>query len=200
MRQDDRAENDRRSRRGDRRDGLHRGSRGQRRRSEGPGRGHGLPELCPVSAPERGEEHRIPAPPARGGQGGARGQGAPSGRDPRVGRVARAQAGPALGWPAPAGGPGPGHRARADGLPHGRASLEPRRRVEGPDAGRHRGAPEPPLDDHALRDPRPGRGHDHGGPHRCDEPWGAPTGGAARRALLPARERRSSPGSSGVPG
>ena len=43
----------------------------------------------------------------------------------------RPQAWPAVRRPAPAGRHGPGHRARAGGLPHGRAALEPRRQAAG---------------------------------------------------------------------
>ena len=71
-------------------------------------------------------------------QAGARG-----GRDARARRSARAQAGPALRRPAPAGGDGAGDRARAEGLPDGRAAVEPRREAARGDARRHRGAPAP---------------------------------------------------------
>ena len=57
-----------------------------------------------------------------------------------LGTLLGPQAGAALGRPAPAGGAGPGHRARAPRLPDGRAAVEPRRRAARPDAGRHRRA------------------------------------------------------------
>ena len=104
-------------------------------------------------------QQRVPArragPPRRGG-----------GRHARPRRPARPEARPALRRPAPAGGPGPGHRPRPPGLPHGRAALEPRRHPAHPDPGRHRVAPAAARHDDHLRDPRPGRGHDHGPPHR----------------------------------
>ena len=111
----------------------------------------------------------------------------------RPGRAAGPQAGAALGRPAPAGGPGPGHRARAAGLPDGRAAVEPRRRAARADAGRHRGAAGAAGDHDALRDPRPGRGHDDGAPHRRHERGPAPAGGGARGRSTPSRPTRSWP-------
>ena len=58
-------------------------------------------------------------------------------------------------------------RARALGVPDGRAAVEPGREAAGADAGR--GAPYPAAHGgfHHLRHARPGRGHDHGRPgHR----------------------------------
>ena len=61
--------------------------------------------------------------------------------------------------------PGPSCR-RPAGVPDGRAAVEPRRQAAGPDPGRAGRAP-PALRHHLrLRHPRPGRGHDHGRPHR----------------------------------
>ena len=88
---------------------LHRRAHRQRRRPQGPRRGHGLPELRALPAPDRGQEHRVPAPPARRGQGGAGGQGAsrrprPSGSapcstaSPPSSRAASASGSP---WPGP---------------------------------------------------------------------------------------------------
>ena len=74
--------------------------------------------------------------------------------------AARAQAGGALGRPAPARRDGTGDGARAAGVPHGRAALEPRRQAARPDARRARPDPRPGEDDDALRHPRPGRGDD----------------------------------------
>ena len=53
-------------------------------------------------------------------------------------RAPRAQARAALRRPAPARRDGPGNRPRAEGVPHGRAALEPRREAPRPDARRHR--------------------------------------------------------------
>ncbi len=52
--------------------------------------------------------------------------------------VPEAEAARALGWPAPAGGDGPRDRARAAGVPDGRAALEPRREAARADACRDR--------------------------------------------------------------
>ena len=79
-------------------------------------------------------------------------------------RLPGAQALPAVGGPAPEGGHGPGHRARAVGVLDGRAPVQPGRQDEGPDAGRDIAHPKAGRGGHLLRDPRPDRGHDHGRP------------------------------------
>ena len=56
--------------------------------------------------------------------------------DPRPHRPPRPQAGEPLRRPAPARGDGPGDRARPEGLPDGRAALEPRREAARADADR----------------------------------------------------------------
>ena len=74
--------------------------------------------------------------------------------------AARAPSGAALRRTAAARRHGPGHGARADGVPHGRAAFEPRRQAAGLDA-RGAGAPaRPARRDDRLRDPRPGGGDD----------------------------------------
>ncbi len=60
---------------------------------------------------------------------------------PRPRRAPRPQAGEPLGRPAPAGGDGPGDRPRPEGVPDGRAALQPRREAARADA--HRGRPAP---------------------------------------------------------
>ena len=54
------------------------------------------------------------------------------------------EAADALGRPAAAGGDGPGDRARAAGVPDGRAALEPRRQAPRADARRDRADPARP--------------------------------------------------------
>ena len=56
----------------------------------------------------------------------------------------RAQAAAALGWPAPARCHGSRDRARAAGVPDGRAAVEPRRQAAGADASRGRPHPTAP--------------------------------------------------------
>ena len=94
---------------------------------------------------------------------------------------------------APAGRDGPGDRARAEGLPDGRAALEPRREAARPDARRGLADPEPARDDDRLRHPRPDRGDDARRPGRGDAQGRAPAGrqpaGALRRAGQPVRRR-----------
>jgi multiple sugar transport system ATP-binding protein len=83
--------------------------------------------------------------------------------------------------------------AREPGLPHGRAAVEPRREAADPDARRAAEDPPAPRQDDDLRDARPGRGHDHGRPHRGDEGRAAAAGryaaGAARPSGEPFRRR-----------
>ena len=184
---------------GERRHRHHRRARRERRRPQGPRRRHGLPELRALPALDGGQEHRVPAPSARRGQGGAGDQGEKGGRDPRARHPARPQAIPALGWAAPAGRAGPRHRARTTRVPHGRTAVEPRRRAPGPDAGRHRGVAGAPVHHHHLRHPRPGRGHDDGTSHRSHERREAATGRRARGPLRRAPPTHSSPTFSGAP-
>ena len=80
--------------------------------------------------------------------------------------ASRPQAGQPLRRPAPARGHGPRDRARAQGLPHGRAALQPRRQAARRDARRGLAPAAAPRHDHGLRDPRPDRGHDARPPRR----------------------------------
>src|SRR5204863_8121422 len=65
-------------------------------------------------------------------------------QDPADRGVPQTEAAPALGWTAAAGRDGTRDRARAAGLPHGRAALEPRREAPRPDARGDPPAPAPP--------------------------------------------------------
>ena len=119
----------------------------------------------------------------------------PQGRDrqagPAGGRVLgledlpRAQAAGALRRPAAAGRDGSRDRARAAGLPHGRAALQPRRQAARADARRDQPPAGRPGRDHDLRDPRPGRGDDDGRPRGRDAQGRAAAGRAAPGALRP---------------
>ena len=82
--------------------------------------------------------------------------------------VPRAQAARPLRRPAPARRHGARDRARAAGVPHGRAALQPRRQAARADA---RGDPQPAARarrDDDLRHARPDRGDDDGRPRRRD--------------------------------
>ena len=65
------------------------------------------------------------------------------------------EAADAVRRPAPAGGDGSGDRARAAGVPDGRAALEPRREAPRADACRDRAHPARPERDDDLRHARP---------------------------------------------
>ena len=77
-------------------------------------------------------------------------------------RVPRPAAQGAVGWPAPAGGDGPGHRAQPAGVPDGRTAVQPRRQAARADAVRDHPPPEAARHDDGLRHARPGRGDDDG--------------------------------------
>ena len=85
-------------------------------------------------------------------------------------RLPRPQAGQAVGRPAPAGRHGPGDRARAAGVPDGRAAVQPRRPAARPDPHPDRRPAAPPRRDDRVRHPRPGRGDDDGRPRRRPRP------------------------------
>ena len=87
----------------------------------------------------------------------------------------------AVGRPAPARGAGPRHRARAGRLPDGRAALQPGRHLARADARRDLQAAQQAQDDVHLRHARPGRGDDHGRPHRHPQGRRDPAGRHARR-------------------
>ena len=110
-------------------------------------------------------------------------------------RLPEPQAQGAVGRPATAGGHGPGHRPRAEGVPHGRAAVQPRRQAPGPDALGDRQDPARPRHHHALRDPRPGRGHDDGRP-RGRHRRASSSRSTPRRSCTTTRTTCSWPGSS----
>ena len=68
-------------------------------------------------------------------------QGRRGGADPRPRAAPRAQAGEPVRRPAPARGHGPRDRARPEGVPDGRAAVEPRRQAARADAHRGRAHP-----------------------------------------------------------
>jgi hypothetical protein len=99
---------------------------------------------------------------------------------PRVGDAAEllkidahagTQAARAVGWPAPARGHRPRHRAPTAGVPVRRAAVEPRRPAAAGDAQRDQ-APAPAAGrHHHLCHARPDRGDDAGRPHRRAARW-----------------------------
>ncbi len=97
-----------------------------------------------------------------------------------------AQAARALRRPAAARRDGPRDRARAGGVPDGRAALEPRREAARADARRDREAAGRSRRDDDLRHARPGRGDDDGRPRRRHAQGRAPAGRRPADALRPA--------------
>ncbi len=93
----------------------------------------------------------------------------------------------ALRRPAAARCDGPRDRARAGGVPDGRAALEPRRQAARADARGDRRPPARARRDDGLRDARPGRGDDDGGQGRGDAQGRAPAGRRPADPLRPAR-------------
>ena len=102
----------------------------------------------------------------------------------------------ALGRPAPARRDGPGDRARAEGVPDGRAALEPRRQAPRLDARRAREAARAARRDDGLRDPRPGGGDDARAAGRRAPRRPAAAGRHAAASSSTARRTSSSPRSS----
>jgi hypothetical protein len=189
MRQDDHLAHDRRPRGDLRGHPAHRRPRRQRRAAEGPRHRHGVPELRPLPAHERAPEHVVRAAAAQDPEGRdraprQRGGAAAADRPP-----ARPPAARALRRSAPARGARSRHRARAEGLPDGRAALEPRRQAARRDARLDQQAAPPPRRHHRLRHPRPGRGHDDGHAHRRHEGRPDPAGREPHRALREAGEQ-----------
>ena len=90
-------------------------------------------------------------------------------RAARPGRAAAAQALAAVRRPAAARGAGPRAGRAGQGLPDGRAAVQPRRAAAPGDAARTARAAAPARADGGLRDPRPGRGDEHGRPGRAAE-------------------------------
>ena len=144
----------------------------------------GLPELRALPAHDGCGEHRLRAADAEGAEGGGAAADRGDGAHHRPRRPPRPQAAPALRRPAPARGDGPRDRARAAGLPDGRAALEPRREAARADARRDLAHPAPARGHDGVRHPRPGRGDDDGRPRRGHAQGAA---AAVRRAAAPVR-------------
>ena len=123
-------------------------------------------------------------------------QGQRGSRDAGPREVPGPQAQGALRWSAPARRDGPRDRARARGVPDGRAAVQPGREAAGGDPRQHRRPAAPARHHHGLRHPRPGRGHDHGPPGRRAQGRPAAAVRHAARPLRPARPTCSSPASS----
>ena len=108
-------------------------------------------------------------------------------------RVPGAQARQAVGRSAPAGGHGPGDRARAAGVPDGRATVQLGRQAARADPHPDRVAATEDGRHHHLRHARPGRGDDDGGQGR--RPQGRPAAAVrhpdrpVRQASQPVRRR-----------
>ncbi len=132
--------------------------------TEGPEHRHGVPELRPLSAHERGGQHELRAQARRHPQGGDRRAGVQRRPHPRPRHHAGATAPPTVGRPAPARRDGPGDRARPCRVPVRRAAVQPRRQAARADADRDQGTAPAARHDDRLRHARPDRGHDHGRP------------------------------------
>ena len=102
--------------------------------------------------------------------------------------AAAAEAGGAVGRPAPARGHGPGDGPRARRVPDGRAAVEPGREAPRGDAGGAGPAPRPPQDHDAVRHARPGRGDDARRPRRRPEGRSPAAGRHAAAAVQRAGE------------
>ena len=120
---------------------------------------------------------------AKADSGRDRPQGLRGRQDPRPRAAPRAQAGEPLRRPAPARRDGPRDRARPEGVPDGRAAVEPRREAARADAHRGRAHPAPARHHDGLRDARPDRGHDARRPRRRHARRPHPAGRLAGRAL-----------------
>ncbi len=167
---------------------------------EGPARPRhrdGVPELRAVPAHDRARQHRVRAEAGEAAEGGDRRQGQRGGRDPRPPEPPRAQAGEPVRRPAPARGHGARDRAQPEGVPDGRAAVEPGREAARADAGRGGAHPAPPQHHHGLRHPRPDRGHDAGRPRGDHAARRAPAGRVADGALQHTRRTCSWRASSG---
>ena len=113
-----------------------------------------------------------------------------------AGRPARLRAeisGPALGRPAAARGAGPRAGDVARPAAARRAAVGARRARAPAPAPRDQGAAAPARRHHHHGDARPGRGADHGRPHRGDEPRRDRAGRHAAGDLPPAGHAPSSP-------
>ena len=142
---------------------------------------HRLPELRALPPPRHLRERRLRPPPPQGA--GRRRRGAPDARAGRADQPDPQAAGPALRWPAAAGGAGAGADQQARGAAARRAARCPRPQAAASDADRAQADPDRGRDHVHPRHPRPGGGHDHGRHHRGDERRGDRADGCPRRAL-----------------
>ena len=108
--------------------------------------------------------------------------------DPRPRAAPRPQARQPVRRPAPAGRDGSRDRPQPEGIPDGRAAVEPRREAARADADRDRADPAAAGDDHDLRHPRPDRGDDARRPDHGDARRRAPAGRPAVRAVYAPRQ------------
>ena len=145
-------------------EGSHRDRRQghDRRAVQGPRHRDGVPELRAVPQQDRRREHGLRAEAARGVGRRAAQEGRGGGEDPGPHRVPGPQARQALRRSASARRDGPRHRARAAGVLHGRAAVEPGRETARADPHPDRRAATTARHHHRLRHPRPGRGDDDG--------------------------------------
>src|SRR5919199_102653 len=120
-----------------------------------------------------------------GGKGGG-GRGRPPPRRDAVDHAALgAQAARTLRGPAAARRPRPRARPQPQGVPDGRAAVEPRREAARPHARRVEALPPGAQRDGHLRHARPDGSDDDVRPHRGDEQRRAAAGRLPRRALPP---------------
>ena len=129
-----------------------------------------LPELRPLSSPDRVRERRLRPPRAPDVQRAGSREGRTRARPRRPAGLRAAIPQPALGRRATARGRRARRRRRASAPALRRAALEPRREATRPDARRALAAPEAARHHHRLCHPRPGRSHGHLGPDRRDAP------------------------------
>ena len=123
-------------------------------------------------------------------------QGRRGGEAPRPRGPARPAAGAALRRPAAARRDGPRDRARAEGVPDGRAALEPRREAPRRHARVAAAAPPPARDHDRLRHARPDRGDDARAARRGDARRAHPPGRRAAARSTSSRATCSWPPSS----
>ena len=168
------------------------GTRRHRARAAAPRHRDGVPELRALSAHDRAPEPRLRAQGAEGAEG--RGRAGASTRSPScsgLDRDARPQARAALRRPAPARRDGPRDRARAAGVPDGRAALEPRCQAPGRHARLAGAAPRPARRHDRLRHARPDRGDDARPARRGDARRQDRAGRPSRRCSTPSRATSS---------
>ena len=163
--------------------------RREQRRPRRPRRRDGLPVVRALPAHDGVRQPRVRSPqPAVAARRDRRAR-APCRGNPPPRRAPEAQAEAALWRTAPACGARPRDRARAGGVPHGRATVEPGRSAPRRDS---RGDPETPAatrDDHGLRHARSGRSDDDGRPDRGTEPRSAAADRYPRGAVHATRQR-----------